>query len=131
MQLVSKSGSAALAALCALMAPAWASGLIDHDGDGRLSRVEYRTAVTDVARAADADANGLITAAEFPFTAADLALFDNNADGEVTSVGVQEFIDGMDVAFDAMDADLDGYLSADELSAAMGRYGIAAPVSAR
>ncbi|MFT3810126.1 MAG: hypothetical protein QM698_09430 [Micropepsaceae bacterium] len=115
----------------AALAPVMAAGLIDHDGDDRISRVEYRTAVADIAQAADADKDGLITSAEFPFTSADLALFDNNGDGAVTSVGVQEFIDGMDVAFDAMDADMDNYLSIAELHDANGRYGIAAPVSMR
>lgn len=108
---------------------ALAAALTDHDGDGRITRTEYREAVTAIAIAADADKDGLITPEEFAFTPADLALFDNNGDGVVTSVGVQEFIDGMDVAFDAMDADMDGALSADELSAARGRYGIAPPVS--
>ncbi len=108
---------------------ALAATLTDHDGDGRITRTEYREAVTAIAIAADADKDGLITPAEFAFTPADLALFDNNGDGIVTSVGVQEFIDGMDVAFDAMDADMDGALSADELNAARGRYGIAPPVS--
>lgn len=108
---------------------ALAAALTDHDGDGRITRTEYREAVTAIARAADADKDGLITPDEFDFTPADLALFDNNGDGIVTSVGVQEFIDGMDVAFDAMDADMDGALNADELNAARGRYGIAPPVS--
>jgi len=117
----------------ALAAPglALAASLVDHDGDGRISRIEYRAAVARIAETADTNADGLITPDEFPFTPADLALFDNNADGAVTSVPVQEFIDGMDLAFDAMDADMDEYLSAAELAAANGRYGIAAPVSMR
>lgn len=119
----------ALAAAFAALAPAFAAGLVDHDGDGRISRVEYRESVAAVAAAADRNGDGLIAADEFPFTPADLALFDNNADGAVTSVAIQEFIDGMDLAFDAMDADMDEYLSAPELVAAKGRYGIAAPVS--
>lgn len=119
----------AVAAAFAGLPPALAAGLVDHDGDGRISRIEYRESVTAIAAAADRNGDGLITADEFPFTPADLALFDNNADGAVTSVGVEEFIDGMDIAFDAMDTDMDEYLSAPELAAAKGRYGIAAPVS--
>lgn len=120
--------AAGLAAGLAAHAAA-AEGLIDHDDDGRVSRVEYRTAVTEIAHKADANHDGVITRDEFAFTPADLALFDNNGDGEVTSVGVQEFIDGMELAFDAMDANIDNYLSVEELNAANGRYGIAAPVS--
>lgn len=125
-----KTGTLLLAALggaLALTPGAWANALVDHDGDGRVSRVEYRTIVAQIARAADTDGNGLITSAEFSFTQADLALFDNDGDGQIASVSIQEFIDGMDIAFDAMDGDLDGYLSAAELEAANGRYGIAAP----
>ncbi len=104
-----------------------AAGVDDHDGDGRVSRVEYAASVKAIALAADADGNGVIDASEFAFTPADLALFDNNGDGRIASVGVQEFIDGMDIAFDAMDTDMDGYLSIAELDAAGGRYGILAP----
>jgi Ca2+-binding EF-hand superfamily protein len=116
----------ALAAGLAAVPCALAGGLTDYDGDGRVSLTEYRTAVAEIAERADVDKNGVIDASEFTFTAADLALFDNNADVKVTAVGVQEFIDGMDVAFEAMDADMDGYLNAAELGAAKGRYGISA-----
>ena len=88
-----------MAAAFAALAPAFAAGLVDHDGDGRISRVEYRESVAAIAAAADRNGDGLIAADEFPFTPADLALFDNNADGAVTSVAIQEFIDGMDLAF--------------------------------
>lgn len=108
---------------------AMAASLTDHDEDGRISRTEYRTAVIAIANAADANKDGFITLDEFAYTPADLALFDNNGDGIVTSVGLQEFIDGMDVAFDTMDTDMDNHLSAGELTAARGRYGIAPPVS--
>lgn len=116
-----------LAAALGAAGPALAAELRDYDGDGMVSRTEYGAAVAAIAKAADADRDGIIKAREFPFTSADLALFDNNGDGVVTAVGVQEFIDGMDIAFDAMDLDLDGYLSLAELAAAKGRYGFAAP----
>lgn len=117
-----------VAALCA--PPALAAGLIDYDGDGRISRTEFRTAIVAIANAADANGDGLITADEFAFTEADLALFDNDGDGKVSSVGVQEFIDGMDLAFDTMDVDMDDYLSAAELAAGRGRYGALKPAPA-
>ena len=122
---------AMLAAAFPAASLALTANLIDHDGDGRISRVEYRTSVAAIAKAADADGNGLITRDEFDFTPADLALFDNDGDGVVTSVGVQEFIDGMDIAFDTMDADMDDHLSADELHAAQGRYGVAPSAAPR
>jgi hypothetical protein len=115
------------AVIGATAAPACAASLEDYDGDGKVSRTEYREAITAIANAADANKDGMIDASEFAYTPADLALFDNNADGKISAVGVQEFIDGMDVAFDAMDTDLDGYLGVLEIEAAKARYGIAAP----
>ncbi len=129
MRIVRTLAPLTLAAALSALSAAHAGGLVDYDGDGLISRVEFHAAVTAIARAADADGDGVITGEEFAFTPADLALFDNDGDGRITAVGVQEFIDGMDLAFDAMDADMNDYLDSDELAAARGRYGIAAPAA--
>jgi hypothetical protein len=115
----------AVAGLLAILTPSALASVpigadVDYDGDGRVSREEFVNAVARVAHDADANADGQLTPDEYPFTPGDLALFDTNKDGVITSVGVQEFQDRMDETFDALDVNADGYLDPVELQGATG-----------
>jgi hypothetical protein len=110
-----------------LMAPALAASLVDYDGNGAISREEFRNAVTELAYASDANNDGILDGGEFPWSEEDLKLFDTNGDGKITSVGIQEFQDGMAGAFDALDANADDSLDAGEIAAAEARFGLPAP----
>lgn len=120
-----KKRAAAIAILLASIVPSAIASVpigadVDYDGDGRVSREEFVNSVARVAHGADANADGQLTPDEYPFTPDDLALFDTNKDGVITSVGVQEFQDRMDETFDALDVNKDGFLDPVELQAAAG-----------
>lgn len=116
--------SAAVLFSIALYGAAAAGSLVDYNGDGIISREEFRNAVTELAYASDANNDGVIDGGEFPWTAKDLALFDTDGDGKITSVGIQEFEDGMMSAFTALDMDQDDSLGPEEVAAAESRLGL-------
>ena len=116
--------AAALIVLVAFAGAAQAASLVDYNGDGAISREEFRNAVTELAYASDANSDGVLDGGEFPWSDEDLKLFDTNGDGVITSVGIQEFQDGMATAFDALDANADGVLDATEIADAEKRYGL-------
>jgi hypothetical protein len=118
--------SALISALVPAALGATAS-LIDYNGDGVISRMEFETAVAVIAREADVNGDGIIDNTEFPWTEADKRLFDNDGDGRIISVGIQEFQDGMNLAFNALDADMNDVLDAEEVKAGEQIYGILGP----
>jgi hypothetical protein len=101
-----------------------AASLTDYDQDGLISRIEFESAVAEIAAAADVNGDGLIDGTEFPWTEADKRLFDNDSDGKITAVGIQEFRDGMNLAFNALDTDMNDVLDAAELKAGANTYGV-------
>ena len=117
----------ALTAALAPVAIAASAALIDYDSDGVISRIEFETAVAVIATQADANGDGIIDATEFNWTAADRRLFDNDRDGRIMSVGIQEFCDGMNLAFNALDRDMNDALDASEVKAGEAIYGILGP----
>lgn len=116
--------ASALAYSVLLSGAATAGSLVDYNGDGAISHEEFRNAVTEVAYASDANNDGTLDGSEFPWRDEDLKLFDTNGDGKITSVGIQEFEDGMMSAFDALDVNRDETLDAGEVSAAEERFGL-------
>lgn len=119
--------ASALALALIPSAAAAAAALVDYDGDGMISRLEFDSAVAVIAAEADSNGDGIIDNTEFPWTEADKRLFDNNGDGRIISVGVQEFCDGMALAFSALDADMNDLLDPTEVKAGEKTYGIVAP----
>jgi Ca2+-binding EF-hand superfamily protein len=106
-------------ALCWLMfgalSSAWAGKLAaDYDGDGKISREEFRNQAARTAFDADKNHNGVIDDDEYPLTDAQRRALDKNGDGSIT---VEEFEEGQLAGFDALDKNGDGFLDASEMKA--------------
>lgn len=99
-------------AMCSAVAIAAPAGPADYDGDGRISREEFRNQVARTAFAADKNSNGLIDEGEFKLTPEQRKQMDANGDG---SLSVEEFQTNQMSAFAALDKNGDGYLDANEM----------------
>jgi len=83
----------------------------DYDGDGVVSREEFRNRVARTAFAADKNQNGFIEPDEYKLTDAQRRAMDANGDGKVS---VEEFQAGQLAGFDALDKNKNGKLEASE-----------------
>jgi uncharacterized protein (DUF2141 family) len=83
----------------------------DYDGDGAVSREEFRNQVARTAFAADKNQNGFIEPEEYKLTDAQRRSMDANRDGKVS---VEEFQAGQLAGFDALDKNGNGKLEASE-----------------
>jgi Ca2+-binding EF-hand superfamily protein len=95
----------------------------DADKDGKVSRDEFQAKTPGFDRL-DTDKDGVVTMAEIeakpaahrhPMMAGFIARFDTNQDGQVSR---QEWMDERMKAFDAADANHDGFVDATEAAAA-------------
>jgi Ca2+-binding EF-hand superfamily protein len=84
----------------------------DYNGDGRISREEFRNQAANVAFAADKNKDGDIDEAEFKLTPEQRKAMDKNGDGKVS---VEEFQEGQMAGFDELDKNGDGFLDANEM----------------
>jgi len=86
--------------------PAFVFGMLNADGDGRITRKEYEHGF-DIF---DTDNTGFITNEELNASGTLFDMFDKDGDGRISR---KEWEDG----FDLFDADKDGYISAKEFNA--------------
>jgi hypothetical protein len=92
---------------------AWAAGnAADYDGDGRISREEFRNQAARTAFAADKNNNGAIEDGELKLTAEQRKALDSNGDGKVS---VEELQEGQMAGFGDLDKNGDGFLDANEM----------------
>lgn len=91
---------------------AWAAGGADYDGDGRLSREEFRNQAARSAFAADKNGNGQIDDGEGKLTDELRKKIDSNGDGKVS---VEEYQEGQMDGFGELDKNGDGFLDAGEM----------------
>lgn len=84
----------------------------DYNGDGRISREEFRNQAANVAFNADKNKDGVIDDSEFKLTEAQRKVMDKDGDGKVT---VEEFQQGQMAGFDEVDKNGDGFLDANEM----------------
>lgn len=84
----------------------------DYNGDGRISKEEFRNQVARVAFDADKNSDGFIDDSEMKISADQRTKLDTNADGKV-SVG--EFQEGQMAGFAELDKNGDGFLDASEM----------------
>jgi Ca2+-binding EF-hand superfamily protein len=84
----------------------------DYNGDGRISREEFRNQAANVAFNADKNKDGMIDDGEFKLTEAQRKAMDSNGDGKVS---VEEFQEGQMAGFDEVDKNGDGFLDANEM----------------
>lgn len=104
---------AALPALALMVSSAMAAGnQVDYNGDGKISREEFRNEAARAAFEADKNKNGFVDEDEFKLTDAQRKGFDQNSDGKVS---VEEFQLGQMAGFDELDKNHDGYLDHSEL----------------
>ena len=102
-----------LALMAALGPAALAAGNpADYNGDGRISREEFRNQTARIAFEADKNANGAIDDDEFKLGGDQRKAFDANGDGRVS---VEEFQAGHMSGFDEADKNADGFLGANEM----------------
>jgi Ca2+-binding EF-hand superfamily protein len=91
---------------------AWAAGGADYDGDGRISREEFRNQAARSAFAADKNGNGQIDDGEVKLTAEMRKKVDSNGDGKIS---VEELQEGHMAGFGDLDKNGDGFLDAGEM----------------
>ena len=92
---------------------AWAAGNpADYDGDGKISKEEFRNQAARTAFSADKNKDGFIDDSEFKLTPDQRKAMDTNGDGKVS---VEEFQAGQLAGFAALDKNGDGFLDADEM----------------
>lgn len=91
---------------------AWAAGGTDYDGDGRISREEFRNQAARAAFAADKNNDGQIDDGEQKLTAEQRKKIDSNGDGKVS---VEELQEGQMAGFGDLDKNGDGFLDASEM----------------
>jgi Ca2+-binding EF-hand superfamily protein len=84
----------------------------DYNGDGKISREEFRNEAARTAFDADKNQNGFLDADEFKLTDEQRKAMDTNGDGKVS---VEEFQLGQMAGFAALDKNNDGFLDASEL----------------
>ena len=84
----------------------------DYNGDGKISREEFRNEAARTAFDADKNQNGFLDADEFKLTDEQRKAMDTNGDGKVS---VEEFQLGQMAGFAALDKNNDGLLDASEL----------------
>lgn len=84
----------------------------DRNGDGKISREEFRNEAARAAFDADKNQNGVLDPDEFKLTDDQRKAMDSDGDGKVS---VQEFQVGQMAGFDALDKNHDGVLDAGEL----------------
>lgn len=102
-----------LAVLTTMSAATLAAGNpADYNGDGRISREEFRNQTARIAFEADKNTNGAIDEDESPLNAEQRKAMDANGDG---SLSVEEFQAGHMGGFDAADKNGDGFLDAKEM----------------
>lgn len=100
-------------ASAALSAAASAAGNpADYNGDGRISREEFRNQAARVAFEADKNSNGAIDGDEIKFSDDQRKALDSDGDGKVS---VEEFQAGNMSGFDQADKNGDGFLDASEM----------------
>jgi hypothetical protein len=102
-----------LGALIAAGTAAWAAGnAADYDGDGRISREEFRNQAARAAFAADKNKDGAIDDSEAKLSGEQRKALDKNGDGKVSP---EELQDGQVAGFGELDKNGDGFLDADEM----------------
>jgi hypothetical protein len=101
-----------LSVLIAAGSAAWAAAGADYDGDGRISREEFRNQAARSAFAADKNSNGQIDDAEMKLSAEQRRALDSNGDGKVS---VEELQEGQMAGFGELDKNGDGFLDAGEM----------------
>jgi uncharacterized protein (DUF2141 family) len=102
-----------LFASAALGAAALAAGNpADYNGDGRISKEEFRNQTARVAFEADKNSNGAIDADEIKFSDDQRKALDADGDGKVS---VEEFQAGNMSGFGQADKNGDGFLDANEM----------------
>jgi Ca2+-binding EF-hand superfamily protein len=84
----------------------------DYNGDGRISREEFRNQAAKVAFEADKNSNGAIDGDEIKFNDDQRKALDTDGDGKVS---VEEFQAGNMSGFDQADKNGDGFLDAQEM----------------
>jgi Ca2+-binding EF-hand superfamily protein len=105
-------------------------GMMDTDGDGKISADEHAAGAKKMFEAMDADKDGKVTAVEMEaahqkvagekakksdMSAADkIKMVDTNADGVLSA---EEHVAGAKTMFEKMDTNKDGFLSKTELAA--------------
>lgn len=104
---------AAISLAAALTTAAIAAGNpADYNGDGKISREEFRNEAAKAAFGADKNKNGFIDDDEFKLSDEQRKGMDGNGDGKVS---VEEFQLGQMAGFDALDKNGDGFLDASEM----------------
>lgn len=99
--------------LVAASSVAWAAGnAADYDGDGRISREEFRNQAAKAAFAADKNNNGVIDEGEAKLSGDQRKALDTNGDGKVS---VEELQEGQMAGFGELDKNGDGFLDAYEM----------------
>lgn len=88
------------------------AGTADLNGDGLVSKEEFRNEVARTAFAADKNKNGNIDEGEMQLTADERKKLDSNGDGKVS---VEEFQAVQMKGFAELDKNNDGSLDADEM----------------
>lgn len=102
-----------LAILAATGGLAFAAGSpADYNGDGRISREEFRNQVARTAFDADKNNDGFIDDSEMKFSDEQRKAMDADADSKVS---VEEFQTGQMAAFAQLDKNGDGFLDAGEM----------------
>jgi hypothetical protein len=92
---------------------AWAAGGgADYDGDGRISREEFRNQAARTAFSADKNNNGAIEDSEVKLSGDQRKALDKNGDGKVSP---EELQDGQMAGFSELDKNNDGFLDANEM----------------
>jgi len=84
----------------------------DYNGDGKISREEFRNEAAKAAFGADKNKNGFVDEDEFKMSDDQRKGMDANSDGKVS---VEEFQGGQMSGFDALDKNSDGFLDAAEM----------------
>jgi Ca2+-binding EF-hand superfamily protein len=85
---------------------------LDYNGDGKISREEFRNEAAKTAFGADKNKNGFIDEDEYKLDDSQRKKVDGNGDGKVS---VEEFQTGQMAGFDALDKNSDGFLDASEM----------------
>lgn len=102
-----------LGVLIAAGTAAWAAGnAADYDGDGRISREEFRNQAARSAFAADKNGNGAIEDSELKLSSDQRKALDTNGDGKISP---EELQNGQIGGFDELDKNGDGFLDANEM----------------